>query len=366
MLHSKDAESRTKCAKSSMSEAHLSVNTVGMLTNNEKIGRRALPSGLLTLGFFAVLFLIFSVFANNFFTVNSILNLLVQTSPLSIVCIGSALVLIVGCVDFSVGAMVPLGGTAVYWFIALTGVPIWESVIGSIVLCGLVGGANGFLVTRLRLPSFLATMGVAMVIRGCLDLLGRIASNHPTPPHVIPYEMGDLANIPVFRIFRYNGAGKLPTVVFPGISWIVIIMVIVAVVLSFATARTTIGRYAYLVGSNQEAARLSGIRVRLVKLIAFVLAAMLAGLSGILLAFRMSGPVSGAGYEMIGITCAMIGGASLSGGAGSIAGTVVGSFIIAILSMGLTMMNNSSPALPHLFNGAVVLTAVYLDQVRGK
>ncbi len=329
-------------------------------------GRRAPPGSLLTLGFFLVLFAVFSIFARNFFTVNNILNFLLQTSPLTIACMGSALVLIIGGVDFSVGAMVALGGTAVYWIIAMTGVPVWVSVIGAVALCGLLGGANGLLVARLRMPSFLTTMGAAMAIRGCLDLAAWFASNHPTPPHVIPYEMGDLANLPVFRVFRYNGAGKLPTVVFPGISRIVIIMVIVAVVLSFATRRTAIGRHAYLVGSNQEAARLSGIWVRTIKVTAFALSAALAGLSGILLAFRMSGPVSGAGYEMIAITCAMIGGASLSGGAGSIGGTVVGSFIISILSMGLTMMNSSSPAVPHLFNGAVVLAAVYLDQVRGR
>ncbi len=134
--------------------------------------------------------------------------------------------------------------------------------------------------------------------------------------------------------------------VFPGISWIIIIMVVVAVLSHLFLEKTRFGRYAFLVGSNPEASRLSGIKVIRVKILAFVFASMLAGLVGVLLASRLGVPPgAAAGYEMIGITCAMIGGASLSGGTGSVWGTVIGSFLISTLAMGISMVN-VNPNLP--------------------
>ena len=122
-------------------------------------------------------------------------------------------------------------------------------------------------------------------------------------------------------------------------------------------------RYAFLVGSNPEASRFSGIPAVRVKILAFVLASMMAGLVGVLLTSRLGGPPGGAvGYEMIAIECAMIGGASLSGGAGSIGGAVLGSFLISTLAMGLTMMGANQISLPTLLNGLILLVVVYLDQ----
>ena len=332
----------------------------GGMTKSGRLGwQPAFTSKLLTLGFLAVMLLIFSVAAKNFFTVRSILNLLVQTSTFTIIGIGSTLVLMVGGVDLSLGAVVALGGVGVIWSVVL-GAPVWLAMIIGVSLGGLIGCANAFLVTRLRLPSFLATMSMAMIIYGILNLLAFIAFNSPPPPHPIPDSLGDLANKPVFRI--YSGARA---VVFPGISWIVIIMAFIAVLMHFVFAKTRFGRRVRMVGSNPAAARLSGIRVNRVTLLAYASAGMLAAVSGVLLTSRLGFPPGGAvGYEMIGITCAMIGGASLAGGVGSMGGTVIGSFLICTLSTGLSMANTSNPAYPFLFNGIVVLVAVYLDQLR--
>ena len=316
------------------------------------------------LGVFVIVYFIFSLFARNFFTVAGVLNLLVQTSTFTIIAIGSTLVLIVGGIDFSLGAVVAFGGTGLPWIAAMFGAPVWLCYVGAICLGGLIGLLNGFLVTRLRIPSFLATMSVAMILYGIMNVLAWIAFNSSgPPPHPIP-DFGGLANTPVFRIYSTNAAGAR-TVVFPGISWIVIIMVIVAVLFHFMTTRSRIGRYFHTVGFNETVARFSGIRVNRIKRSAYVLAGMLAALSGVLLTSRLGWPPGGAaGYEMIGITCAMIGGASLSGGVGSIGGTVIGSFIISTLAVGLSMANTNNPALPMLFNGIVILGAVCLDQVR--
>ncbi len=326
---------------------------------------RSSSSRLLPFFLFVILFVIFSIFANNFFTVSSVLNLLVQTSTFTILGIGAAMVLVVGCVDFSLGAIIALGGTAVVVFAAM-GLPVWESMILASLVGGVVGLANGFLVARGHLPSFIVTFAMAMLIYGLLSAFGAFAGARlGPPPHPENLEhLGDLASIPAFRIVSH-GANGVETVIFPGISWIVMIMVVIALLSHLVLTKTRFGRYAFLVGANSEAARFSGIKVVRVKIIAFWAAGCLAGLVGVLLTSRLGGPPGGAvGYEMIAITCAMIGGASLSGGAGSVWGTVIGSFLIMTLQMGLTMVNVNHASLPVLFNGIIVLIAVYLDQIR--
>jgi ribose transport system permease protein len=318
-----------------------------------------------TLGVFVVLFAAFSIFANNFFTVRSVLNLLVQTSTFTILGIGATLVLVVGCVDFSLGAVIALSGTAVFVFAAM-GMPIWLAMIAASILGGVVGLANGFLVAKVRLPSFIITFAMAMVVYGLLAAFGAYIGAHAGPiPHPENLNhLGDLATIPVLRIISHDAIGA-EIVVFPGISWIIVIMVVVAVLSHLFLEKTRFGRYAFLVGSNSKASRLSGIKVVRIKILAFVFASVMAGLVGVLLASRLGGPPGGAvGYEIIAIACAMIGGASLSGGAGRIGGTVIGSFILSTLAMGLTMMGGNQISLPMLLNGLVLLAAVYLDQTR--
>jgi ribose transport system permease protein len=316
---------------------------------------------------FVTMFTIFSIFANNFFTVRGVLNLLVQTSTFTILSIGACLVLVVGCIDFSLGAVIAFSGTAVVVFAAM-GIPIWISMLAATILSGIIGLANGLLVARLHLPAFIITFAMAMVVYGLLAGFGAFIATHAGP---VPYpanlaHLGDLANIPLFRIISHDAHGT-EIVVFPGISWIIIIMVVVAVLSHLFLERTRFGRYAFLVGSNPEASRLSGIKVNYIKILAFVFASMLAGLVGVLYASRLGGsPGGAAGYEMIGITCAMIGGASLSGGTGSVWGTVIGSFLISTLAMGISMVNVNQIYLPTFLNGLILLGSVYLDQIRNK
>ena len=315
-----------------------------------------------------LLFAIFAVFANHFFTVRSLLSLLLQTSTFIILSIGSALVLIVGGIDFSLGAEIAFSGTAVF-VLAGFGVPIWLAMILAIGLGGLIGLINGFLVARMRLQSFIATLGMATLLYGILgglgDFIRSLAALSPRPLSFInPEALGDLANKPVFVIVSHDASGT-PIEVFPGISWIVIIMVLVTLFFHFVLTKTSIGRHLYLVGANPVAARLSGVSVVRIRSLAFVLAGLLAGLTGVLLASRLVGPPGGAvGYEILGIACAMIGGASLLGGSGSVAGTVIGAFIISTLSMGLTMMNTNNAYISLLLNGFIILGAVYLEQSR--
>jgi ribose transport system permease protein len=207
---------------------------------------------------------------------------------------------------------------------------------------------------------------MAMLIYGLLAAFRAFMNAHAGPilhPENLN-RLGDLANNPAFRIISHEANGA-EIEVFPGVSWIIIIMVVTAGLFQLLLKKTRFGRYAFLVGSNSTASRLSGINVIRVKITSFILASVLAGLVGVLLASRMGGAPGGAvGYEMIGIACAMIGGASLSGGTSNIGGTVVGSFLLSTLAIGLTMMNVNGASIPILLNGLVLLGAVYLDQTR--
>ena len=265
------------------------------------------------------------------------------------------------------GAVVALGGTAMFIFAAM-GLPIWISMFAASMLCGVIGLLNGFLVAKVRLPSFIITFAMAMLLYGLLSAFGSFmrtqAPPAPHPENLI--HLDDLVTIPVFSILTHDAKGS-EIVIFPGISWIIIIMVVVALLSHFFLEKTRFGRYAFLVGANPTASRFSGIRVVQIKILAFVIASMMAGLVGVLLTSRLGSPPGGAvGYEMLAIECAMIGGASLSGGTGNVKGAVVGSFLISTLAMGLQMMDVNHLYLPLFLNGLILIGAVYLDQVRNR
>jgi ribose transport system permease protein len=297
-----------------------------------------------------VLFAVFAVTAKNFFTVRSVLSLALQTSTTTIIGIGVTFTIITGGIDLSIGSVVALTGTLAV-MAANAGVPIGLSMLIGLLTGVACGAANGLLITRLKLPPFIATLGMMDVARG-VALTITNANAKPAPE-----AFGALGNDAVFR------TGPK----FPGISYPFIIMVGVAIVCHFILKRMRIGRYTYAVGSNEEAARLSGVKVKSVKMIAYIFSGLLAALTGIILASRMvtSQPNSASGYELNAIASAVIGGTSLMGGVGTIAGTVVGSFIIGILTVGLTMQG-ANYFMQQIVIGVVVILAVYFDQIRRK
>jgi ribose transport system permease protein len=297
-----------------------------------------------------VLFIVFSITARNFFTLRSVLTLALQTSAITLMGIGVTFTIIAGGIDLSIGSVVALSGTVAV-MAAIAGVPIWISwIVGLLVgvVCGLL---NGLMITKLKLPPFIATLGMMMVARG-VALTITNANAWPAPEG-----FGELGNGTIF------GTGQK----FPGISYPVIIMIAVAFIFSFILNKTRIGRYTYAVGSNEEAARLSGIKIHQIKHINYIFSGLLAGLVGIILASRMvtSQPNSAVGYEMNAIAAAVIGGASLMGGVGTVGGTVIGSFIIGILTVGLTMAG-ANYFMQQIVIGLVVIGAVTVDQLKGR
>ena len=304
----------------------------------------------LTFGAVIVLFAVFSITARNFFTLRSVLSLLLQTSTTTLMGIGVTFTIITAGIDLSIGSVIALTGTLSV-IAALAGVPIWISWLVGLAAGGVCGLANGLLITQLKLPPFIATLGMMMVARG-VALTITNANAWPAPE-----AFGALGNDSLFRTGPQ----------FPGISYPVLIMIAMALMCHFLLRRTRIGRYTYAIGSNEEAARLSGIRVAWVKIVSYILCATLAGLVGVILASRMvtSQPNSATGYELNAIAAAVIGGTSLMGGVGTIGGTVIGSFIIGILTVGLTMQG-ANYFMQQIVIGLVVIGAVAFDQIRGK
>jgi ribose transport system permease protein len=297
-----------------------------------------------------VLFIIFSIVAKNFFTARSILSLLLQTSAVTIMGIGVTFTIITAGIDLSIGSVIALSGTVAV-MAAIAGIPIWLSMIVGMLVGGVCGLLNGLMITRLKLPPFIATLGMMMVARG-VALTITNANAWPAPEG-----FGTLGNGAIFR------TGPK----FPGISYPVLIMIAVAFIFHFILAKTRIGRYTYAVGSNEEAARLSGIKVDQVKNVAYIVSGLLAGLVGIILASRMitSQPNSAVGYELNAIAAAVIGGTSLMGGVGTVGGTVIGSFIIGILTVGLTMAG-ANYFMQQIVIGLVVIGAVTIDQLKDR
>jgi len=319
-------------------------------------------SGLARVAVLVSLLAAFSFLAHNFFTVPTLPRLLLQTSPFILLAIGETVVMMVGCIDFSVGAMFVFGGAVVLMFNGL-GMSDLEKIIDACLVCGVFGLVNGLLVAKGRLPSFIVTFAMAVAIPGFAEVIKKLMITLAGPGSQVYQNMNELPTL--FKIINQDDTGAR-IVRFPGISSIVIITFIVVIITHLVLAKTRFGRYVYLVGNNPTASLLSGINVDRIKILAFVFSSMMAGLTGILLTSRVGGPMggdpTGYGYEMVAIECAMIGGVTYGGGAGNIMGTVVGALIVGTLTMGLNMMNVNHFNLPIFLNALILIGAVYLSQ----
>jgi len=312
------------------------------------------------LGSLLVLIIMFSVSSHAFFTVSNGMTVALQVTSIAYLGIGATCVIITGGIDLSVGSVLALSGVAAALMVkAGASVPV-GMLVGVIVgaLCGMV---NGLCVTQLKLPPFIATLGMMLVARGlALEITGA------RPVSGLGDAFGVLGNGSLFRV-ETIGADGFPNVIFPGIPYPVILMVVLALLVAVMLSRTTLGRHIYAVGSNAEAARLSGVNVAQVTLFTYVLSGALAGLTGCVLMSRLvtGQPNEGVMYELDAIASAVIGGTSLIGGIGTISGTAIGAFVIGILRNGLNM-NGVSSFIQQIVIGLVILLTVWIDQVRNR
>jgi ribose transport system permease protein len=311
------------------------------------------------LGSLLALIVVFSLTKRVFFTTSNALTVALQVCSIAYLGLGMTVVIITGGIDLSVGSLLALAGVAAALGVK-HGLSVWTGMGLGLLLGGVAGLFNGLLVARLELPPFIATLGMMMVARGlALQITGGRAIAG------LRDEFGALGNGALFKV-QTIGEDGYPDIKFVGIPYPVILMGALAVLMSVTLTRTRFGRHVYAVGSNREAARLSGLDVARTTVAAYVISGVLAGLTGCVLMSRLvtGQPNEGTAYELDAIAAAVIGGASLtSGGVGTISGTIIGAFVIGILRNGLNM-NGVSSFVQQIVIGVVILLTVWIDHLR--
>lgn len=302
----------------------------------------------------SLMILIMSFLHPSFLTVDNGWNILRQISINLCLSIGMTLVILTGGIDLSVGSILAISGAitagllkngfgieSLNMFVEFT---VLGAIVGGLLVGGFLGFFNGVMITRLSIPPFVATLGMLSVARGLTRLW---TGGFPITG------LGDT--------FVEIGTGFDPVIGFPLPVWISGILIVLFIVF---TLHTQLGRYIFAVGGNEQAAHLSGVNVNRVKLWVYSLAGVLSAVGGILVTARLDSaqPNAGTGYELDSIAAVVIGGTSLSGGRGSILGTLFGCLIIGVLNNSLTLLN-VSPNWQLVIKGIVILIAVAIDKM---
>jgi ribose transport system permease protein len=286
-----------------------------------------------------------------FLLADNLRNVANQITVIAIIAIGMTMVIITAGIDLSVGSLVALSAVVTAWLIGWAG---GESVsagvmilaaIGGILLCGATGAFSGLMVTAFRIPPFIATLAMMQVAAGVAYIISQ--------------------GRPIYQLpggFIWLGRGAEPLFRVP---YAVLLMLVLYGLAHLLMTRTTLGRYIYAVGGNMEAARLSGIRVRLVLLFVYTICGVLAGLGGVVMASQLKSgaPTYGLTYELYVIAAVVVGGTSLSGGEGRILGTLIGALIIGVIQNGMNLTNVETYT-QKVVLGLVILGAVLLDKLK--
>jgi ribose transport system permease protein len=284
-----------------------------------------------------------------FLSQRNLSNVARDVSETGILAVGMLLVIIIGGIDLSVGSVVALAATGCAYLLMRDQVPSYAA-IGVILTMGLaIGWFNGWVSERFRVPSFVTTLAMMSIARGLAVIWSdRIA---------VPISYGEGGADPAFELIGSRIEGVVPV---PAI-----IMFTVAILMALVLRYSPFGRYLYAIGGNQTAARLSGVPVSRIKIAAFMLCAFFAALTGIVHAAQLDqgSPNEAVGYELNAIAAVVIGGASLAGGKGTIAGAIAGAFILGILDNMLSL-NNVDSAVQLVVKGLLVIAAVALQQLR--
>jgi len=308
----------------------------------------------------AAVLVFFSIMAPNFLSAANFLIMFKHVAIIAILAVGMTFVILTGGIDLSVGSIAGLAGMVAGGLI-LNGVVlsafgvvvypnVWMVVALTLALGALVGAANGWLVARLGVAPFIATLGMLYVARGAALLM----SNGATFPNLVGRpELGNEG-------FQTLGAGSVL-----GLPVSVLILIVLAAVASVLLRATPFGRRIYAIGGNERAALLSGVRVGRVKLAAYAISGFCAALVGLIVASELvaAHPASGETFELSAIAAVVLGGASLAGGRGSIGGALIGACVIGVLGDGMVMMGVSE-FWQMVIKGLVIVAAVVLDQLQ--
>ncbi len=290
----------------------------------------------------------FSLFAPNFATGSNMVGIMQATAVNGVLGVAVTYVIIAGGIDLSIGTMMTL--TAVVAGIILTnlGMPLPFGIIGAIAAGAFMGAVSGWTIAELKIPPFIATLGMMQIARGLALVFSEAKPIYfnDTPSYQLLSPVSSISAI------------------FPGIEIPngVMIMFIVAIISSIVLTRTIVGRMIFALGSNEEAARLSGIKVNRWKILTYAICGGISGIAGLIVSSRLNSaqPALGLGYELDAIAAVVIGGTSLSGGRGTVMGTIIGAFIMSVLTNGLRVMGVQEEW-KIVVTGVIIIVAVFID-----
>ncbi len=298
-----------------------------------------------------VIVIVFSLLSPNFLQFDNVVGILIATTVNGVLALGVTFVIISGSIDLSVGTVMTLSAVMTAVFITVWQLPVPVGIVAGIATGGLAGLVNGVLVARLKIPSFIATLGMLNVAKGLALVISGLK----------PIYFNDTPE------FNRAAMGSVVGGIVPGLEIpnLVVVLFVSALAASLILSKTILGRFTFALGSNEEAARLSGVNVDAWKMAVFTVCGLFSGIAGVLIGARLNSaqPSLGQGYELDAIAAAVIGGTSLSGGEGSILGTVIGAFIISTLTNGLRILSVPQEW-QTVVTGGIVIVAVYLDIVR--
>jgi ribose transport system permease protein len=294
----------------------------------------------------------FSISADNFLTVDNLRNILRQYSVPAILAVGQTLVIVSAGIDLSVASTAALSGSVMGVLYAHEGYPEPVALLMGLAAGFAVGAINGFVITKWRVPDFIATLGAFTAVRGVALL---VTDGLPVPDYTkaqegrtVPETVTTLGADSVF-----------------GIPLIAVVAGVCALIGWFILSRTTLGRSAYAIGGNREAARVSGIRVERVKWSIYIFSGLMAAIAGFMLTGRQgsANALMGEGMELQSIAAVVVGGTNLFGGEGTIGGTIIGVLIIGVLNNGLNILGVAD-FWQRVVNGSIIVAVVALDQWR--
>lgn len=296
-----------------------------------------------------VLCLVFLAFAPKFGTELNVRNIMTQITLNTVLAVGMTFVILVGGIDLSVGAVLALCAVVSGKFLAGSGLPVGVAVVLAVLISVAVGAAcgflNGFISERWKVPSFIITLGMMYVARGGAEQYTHAATIYDLPASFNSFGTATILQVPAVFVVA---------LLLTAVGW-------------FVLTRTVFGRMIYATGNNEEAVRLSGHRTGLVKVAAFMIAGFAVGIAAILYMARLNiaSPILGQGYELNAIAAVVIGGTSLTGGRGSMVGTLLGAALLGVLTNGLLLMGVSDFE-RMMITGGVIILAVVLDAYRRK
>lgn len=293
---------------------------------------------------------IISIISPRFLTWANLLNVFRQTSINAIIAAGMTFVILTAGIDLSVGSILGFTGAIAAKMLA-SGYNIWLSLLVAVLIGAIAGMVNGIVITRGKVQPFIGTLAMMILLRGATMVFTSGKPIAVTGDHISP-------------IFRWIGTGTIRPFFLPiAIPVPIVMMIIVFIICYYILTQTQFGRHIYAVGGNEEASLLSGVNTAKVKILAYTISGILATIAGIIVTSRLSSaqPTAGDGYELDAIAAVVLGGTSLVGGQGAIAGTIIGALIIGILNNALNLMDVQS-YYQMIAKAIVILLAVLLDR----